>query len=43
MRLNRGQELINHEDFDIVRRASPEWALKALGIIADLEYEIERR
>lgn len=40
-RLDRGQELISHPDFEDVVNVSPSFVESALGIIVDLEQQIE--
>ena len=40
--LNNSDRLMARPDFDIVRRAAPEWARDALHTINKLEHTIER-
>lgn len=42
-RLDRGEELINHHQFEQAVIAAPEFVDKALSIIVELEAEIERK
>ena len=42
-RLDRGEELINHPQFEAAATAAPDWVAEALDIIVELEAEIERK
>ena len=41
IRMDRGEELINHSDFETVVIASPSFVKLALEIIAELEHRLE--
>lgn len=41
IRMDRGEELINHSDFETVVIASPSFVELALEIIAELEHRLE--
>lgn len=40
-RLDNGQALINHAEFETATRAAPGWVASALEIIATLEARVE--
>lgn len=42
-RLDRGEELINHPQFEAAANAAPQWVTDALNIIVELEAEVERK
>ena len=42
-RLDRSQELLDHPQFEEAVLAAPHWVEKALGIVVELEAEIERK
>tara|TARA_R100000458_G_C8201077_1_gene191603 strand:- start:143 stop:349 length:207 start_codon:yes stop_codon:yes gene_type:complete len=42
-RLDRGEELINHPQFEAAATAAPDWVAEALDIIVELEAEVERK
>ena len=41
--MDRGEELINHPQFEAAVQAAPDWVEKALDIVVELEAEIERK
>ena len=42
-RLDRGEELINHPQFEAAATHAPEFTALALEIIVELEAEVERK
>ena len=42
-RLDRGEELLSHPQFEAAANAAPQWVTDALDIIVELEAEVERK